>query len=208
MAGDKRLSIPGATLFVYMVMIETLFTVVLFAVLIGSGRIGTMDAVQKALILLALFLVVDAVVVFAYLMFARTIVSLMYPVRLGEFEGLHKKALRLSGAGQFDEAVQLYREWIEMHPKDVEARFELARLLRGPMKRPEGAVAELTQALDVQPAKPWMVKTLEELADLYLRELNSPARAAAMFKVISEYYPGSIEAERAKKKSDALSGAS
>jgi tetratricopeptide (TPR) repeat protein len=111
----------------------------------------------------------------------------------------YAKAIDLTTAGQYEEAVEEYKVQAEANPTDRFPLMELVKLQLGKLEDVEGAVATLEYAVNQE----WEEKDgaffSQRLADLYLDQKDS-ARAKELLQGIMQKYPGSVAAGNATQR--------
>ncbi len=109
----------------------------------------------------------------------------------------YAKAIELTTAGQYEEAVEEFKVQAEANPTDRFPLMELVKLQLGKLEDVGGAVATLEYAVNQE----WEEKDgaffSQRLADLYHDQLGDSARAKELLHGLMQKYPGSVAASNA-----------
>ncbi|MDH5642810.1 MAG: hypothetical protein OEY63_01315 [Gemmatimonadota bacterium] len=100
---------------------------------------------------------------------------------------------------RFEEAAEAYKREIETDPDDAEAMHRLARLYLTHLDSPADAGIFLAKARDAAVADKAKLGFSVQLVDLYRTKLNDPGRAMVELRRIIDTFPGTAQAEGAKR---------
>ena len=103
--------------------------------------------------------------------------------------------------GDYEDAIEFYREAAEANPLDRLPWVEIAKIQHDQLEDPEAAIQTLSDALEEQEwADDDIAFYMVRIAEIKFQDLEQPEEAAAMLNKIIELFPGSRHSANATHK--------